>query len=253
MATKVTTELVQPWMAERYLACVPTWQRYRSEATVRRYAVELLAGRWRENGDVIRFDADGHLVDGQHRMAAIVRAGVPMRCVIVTGLNHDAIRTIDRGHARSMRDVLRVCGWSGDSCRCGEMARLRLTLDARGGTRTFPDADILRVAEQHKDAYMWATTICANKGGAFRRASVRLALAEMYERDAAKAAEFADGLFSGAMLRDDDPRLRARNYVLCNTDRSPADALSTYRRMVGACRAYLEGRNLKVLRENSWA
>lgn len=70
---------------------------------------EMLFGRFIVNGDAIRIDREGRLIDGQHRLRAIIKSGVTMRMLVVENLEPEAFETIDQGgKARSVRDVLAI-------------------------------------------------------------------------------------------------------------------------------------------------
>ncbi|NIN63676.1 MAG: ParB N-terminal domain-containing protein, partial [Anaerolineae bacterium] len=69
---------------------------------------EIKEGRWVENGVPIILDEDGFLVDGQHRLWAIIKSGQPVRALIVQGVDRDdALPTIDLNRrSRNFADVL---------------------------------------------------------------------------------------------------------------------------------------------------
>lgn len=73
-------------------------------------ANEILSGRWELNGESIKFDVNGDLVDGQHRLFAVVLANVPIEALIVQGIAVGNDRAIDVGHPRSFRDHLAYLG-----------------------------------------------------------------------------------------------------------------------------------------------
>jgi hypothetical protein len=70
-------------------------------------AGDMAAGRWRDNGDPIRWGADGVLQDGQHRLAAIVESDSSQELLIVGGLAAGAFESIDGGIKRTVADGLR--------------------------------------------------------------------------------------------------------------------------------------------------
>ncbi len=72
----------------------------------RLYGKEMKEGRWMFNGDVIRFDWDGNLIDGQHRLEAIKNTGIPQEFIIVKGLDPKCAQTIDIGYKKSVEDYL---------------------------------------------------------------------------------------------------------------------------------------------------
>lgn len=67
-------------------------------------------GEWQYNGDTIRLSKSGRLLDGQHRLAAIERSGIPQRYTIVDGLEDESFTTIDVGKARTVGDMLYIAG-----------------------------------------------------------------------------------------------------------------------------------------------
>lgn len=71
---------------------------------------EIRCGRWQVNGDAIRIAIDGTLIDGQHRLAAVVRTGISITTMIVSGVEKSAFETIDSGASRSNADTLAVLG-----------------------------------------------------------------------------------------------------------------------------------------------
>lgn len=48
------------------------------------------------NGDTVRFDDSGVLIDGHHRLNAIARSGMPLTVLVVRGIPRAAVRTIDQ-------------------------------------------------------------------------------------------------------------------------------------------------------------
>jgi len=69
-------------------------------------ASAIRRGEWATTHQGIAFAVDGTLVDGQHRLAAIAKAGVAVNCVVTYGLNRDSYRVIDCGKVRTIADRL---------------------------------------------------------------------------------------------------------------------------------------------------
>ncbi|MBT1161743.1 hypothetical protein [Bifidobacterium sp. SO1] len=76
------------------------------------YVTDMLNGDWQDNGDPIRFDRNGRLLDGQHRLTALVKAGVSLDMWVARGLEPDSQRTMDIGANRSFADYLKFRGES---------------------------------------------------------------------------------------------------------------------------------------------
>lgn len=101
---------ITPVMAESFLAANIS-NRKLSPSRVENLANQMRDGKWLFNGDCIRVSITGRLLDGQHRLSAIVRSGTTHQFILVTGLNDDVFSTIDVGAARSASDFLAIDGF----------------------------------------------------------------------------------------------------------------------------------------------
>lgn len=63
---------------------------------------------WALNGDAIRLAKDGTLLDGQHRLQAVVNSDISIRTVVFLNAEYDIFKTIDIGKKRSTGDVVAV-------------------------------------------------------------------------------------------------------------------------------------------------
>lgn len=99
--------LMTPEWAERLLATSAN-NRNISKNAVQAMARDMEAGHFRLNGDTIRLDEHGNLIDGQHRLSACVLAGVPFETWLVEGLSKEDMLTIDRGRPRGVGDNLMI-------------------------------------------------------------------------------------------------------------------------------------------------
>ncbi|MEV5140331.1 hypothetical protein AB0K71_06020 [Streptomyces syringium] len=108
-ATAAVTMLVTPEMAKELLKR-NTHNRNLRERAVADYARDMAAGKWLMNGEAIKFAADGTLLDGQHRLHAVVAAGVPVMMLVVTGLDASTQETMDAGRRRNAADAFSLRG-----------------------------------------------------------------------------------------------------------------------------------------------
>ena len=109
MLTKdnIEFETVTPEIAASYLSHNLANRKVK-KATVERYARDLLRGKFETTHQGIAFDADGTLLDGQHRLMAIASTGVPARLMVTRYTDKNASEYIDRGTSRSVRDVISI-------------------------------------------------------------------------------------------------------------------------------------------------
>jgi hypothetical protein len=100
-------EDIDPRLAAYYLerdACV----RPIDQITVSSMARDMVTGRWRLTHQGIAFDPEGWLIDGQHRLTAIVKAEKVIRLSVTRGLPRDVFEMLDTGRARTLTDTFRV-------------------------------------------------------------------------------------------------------------------------------------------------
>jgi hypothetical protein len=68
----------------------------------------LERGEWVITGHSVSFRSDGVLVDGQQRLMACVKSGIPFETFVVRGLGMDAFHGTDRMRIRSAADITKL-------------------------------------------------------------------------------------------------------------------------------------------------
>lgn len=125
--------VVTPEMAHRWLK-----QNTRNRPTKKRqievYARDMAAGRWQLTGEAIKFSTSGVLLDGQNRLHAVIKAGVPVLMFVARGLDVGAQTVMDTGAKRSASDALHLNGRT-NSANLAAAARLALGVKAVGYDR----------------------------------------------------------------------------------------------------------------------
>jgi len=81
-----------------------------SRDAARALAAEMSSGYWRENGESIIFDTDGVLVDGQHRLQAVLNSTHEYHVPVITGVAAEVRPTVDTGKKRSGAANLQMSG-----------------------------------------------------------------------------------------------------------------------------------------------
>jgi hypothetical protein len=102
---KPELKTITPEIALRMLE-LNTVNRPLTETNVATLVKEMKGGRWKINGDMIRLSVGNVIIDGQHRLHAVVRSGITIQTWVMEGLPSDVFDTIDVGKRRSSGDTL---------------------------------------------------------------------------------------------------------------------------------------------------
>lgn len=141
--------LVTPEQAAAWLEKSNTRNRNVRDHKVTAYARDMAAARWYFNGDTVCFDRDDTLLDGQHRLWAIVTGGVAVWCIVVYNLDPTTQETMDLGARRTFGDALSLRG-EVSSTILAAIARRVLRYDAGFRSQGGP----LVVTHQEMSAYI---------------------------------------------------------------------------------------------------
>jgi hypothetical protein len=255
-----TTEFVTPTLAAQWLRA-NTRNRPLSARVVERIAEEIRGGGWVVNGDAIRFGADGTLYDGQHRLNAIVQAGVGVLTGVVRGLAPEARDRIDvGGRDRTARDVvqitdeIRITPVAAAWYSAAELMLRDRTFCGENGGQTPED---LRAAISHHQAAVAALTPALSIGGVRRIATAAVVgcILIVWRTHPAEMLDFATRLKSGENLAHGNPILTMRNHLISNAGKT-AGAQSRNEialRTFAAIDAHLRGSTLLLVRPNATA
>lgn len=227
-----------------------------SETVITKYTAEMQAGEWRLIPAGIGFDENGVLVDGQHRLSAIVRSGQAAPILLVTGLPAASQEKVDRQRKRTLFDALYLAGHA--TCRQEvEIATCLTRRTLRSESGAVPtDFAVKQTLDCHRESIRAVLKVMMpkKKVRGLCQASFLAASVLYHELDAEKCAEFLEGVRTGVMLTEDHPAMRLRRFLLGETivkamPRGGANQSFIFRRAVFAMQAHLEGRMISGLRE----
>lgn len=216
---------VTPAMAEEWLRSGGEGNRRLARTTADRYAETMRRGHWKLSSDAIAFDAQGRLVNGQHRLAAVVASGTDQPFYVVHGLEAGAMLALDIGRRRTVVDFLNIEGIGGDR---SEAAAYRLLLILRrmwsGEYKLWPkgggaDPDMQEVVDLAREIDIRSSLMAARKINSALRLPTGLVAALLYtfsEQNPDRAEEFGRLLCDGADLGAGNPIYRLRALALNN-------------------------------------
>lgn len=157
-APRVVLEEITPARAKELLALGGA-NRNISQRWVRSLATEIGRGLWFLDGNTIRISNENKLLDGQHRLSAIVLAEKPVLSFVAYGISSQAMKNIDRGRARTIADLFKIHRNLANPNRvagvCGQIHALENSVTANYGNirLCFPDAEQLYAA--YKPSIEW--------------------------------------------------------------------------------------------------
>lgn len=119
---------------------------------VERLSRELRTGAWRLNGESIILDPDGAVLDGQHRLLAILNTGIGAESLVVSGIPREHFPSIDG--LQQKRAAAHVLGMRGERNRTVLAAAIRWYHRLQNSqlcTRNFPitNAETLDILSEH--------------------------------------------------------------------------------------------------------
>jgi hypothetical protein len=209
---EIKETLVTPATAVKWLEG-NTHNRAVRDQTVQRYSRDMKAGRWRLTHQGIAFGPDGKLLDGQHRLWAIVEADTAVKLMVARGVPDDVQAVIDDNLPRSAGDALKLT--RGVATRTVEIAIAKRiladTLHAKS-TRQECIASFLK----HQAAIAFASACFPRMVRGVTIAPVMTPVARaFYTQDRVQLSRFAEILTDGRLNHDnEDAALTLRNWLL---------------------------------------
>ena len=101
-------ETITPEIATEYLKANHS-NRNVQRSTVRNYARDMRNGCWQLTSAGISFYENGELADGQHRLYAVIEAGVPVDMYVTYGVPNTS-SIFDRGRIRTVANIMSMSG-----------------------------------------------------------------------------------------------------------------------------------------------
>ena len=243
---------VGPDLATRWLEG-NTHNRPLRDTVVDRFIRDMQAGRWQLTHQGVAFDVDGVLIDGQHRLWAIVLSNltVPLRVFFNEPIEN--MRAIDTGLVRTNFDVLHLSGQAGDITPT-HLATLRAMLAGTSSRsiRMTPSEEADQMAK-HAEAVAFAVEhLGASRQKGIATATIRSILARAYySADHAKLVHFCDVLQTGVSGDEEDrPAILLWQFLVSNASAGRAQAVLRvrYAKAERALMAYLRGERIVCLR-----
>jgi hypothetical protein len=202
-----------------------------SKRTVREFAAAMRRGDWQVTHQGIAFDTTGALVDGQHRLAAIVEAGIPVEMTVFTEVPVGAFDVLDTGKRRNAADALAIEGEK-SAVMLAAMVRTvwlyehRPELAWSGGDAAVTNHQIVQTLQQHPKLrdFVAVGEQIATATGMIKSAAAAASylVSQASGRD---LTPWFDGIIEGVGLVKGDPRLMFRRVMFNHTRKQAGQPL----------------------------
>jgi hypothetical protein len=205
---QITPEIAQEMLSRNVV------NRPLRQPIVDKYAELLRSDAWPINGDTITF-SDRGLVDGQHRLTAIVQTGICLWMIVVEGVDHAAFDTKDCGLRRTSGDTLAVRGALNGRRLAAALAVLDRYMTGRLELKVeYTNRQITELAKTYPDLERSLSKTLPRR---LLPLSVYDACVYLFEqRDPALAEEFVQKLHTGAGLQPGAPWHALRERLVAN-------------------------------------
>jgi hypothetical protein len=189
-------------------------------------------GEWLVTHQGIAFDVKGTLVDGQHRLAAIVEADLPVEVTVFTDVPDGTFDVLDTGKRRNAADVLAIDGEK-SATMLAAMVRTVLLYQTRpdmnwsGGSAAVTNHQIVQALADNpklRDYTGFAEQVATATGmikSAAGAASYLVAQANVK----ADLTPWFEGIIDGAGLAKGDPQLVFRRVMLADARKKAGQGL----------------------------
>lgn len=234
-----------------------------SAVRVQQLAKDMTDGVFELTHQGIAFDDDGKLIDGQHRLWAVVESKKTVTMFVCFGLpRSEVVHYIDDGRPRSMADKLGYGGIDTNKRRVSVVRTMLLHYRTQHSSPSAPEVytwahrsgrirpvDFGAFHELVRPAVDFA--IGTSSGGKFGHACVCAAVAcAWFKQDRARLEQFQHALTTGEITtRTDNAAIRLRDFLMNSglTSGGEAARCEIFVRASTALRAFLEGRSLAKL------
>ena len=215
-------ELITPEIAQTYIDNQRTNRKIR-QAHVSRLVDDMVNGRWQSMSDPIKFDDKNRLIDGQHRLSAVIKSKIPQKFIVLRGYNTGSMLLLDTGLKRKAANIGQIRGLDIDNLDCATINHLSLPLDQH----KLSELRQLEIFESYRDGVKFIGDLAKKVGGInvknagyiYPNAPLRALLAKaFYYENHEDLAVFVDAFITGMSNRPGSenitPAIALRNHVI---------------------------------------
>ena len=220
----------------------------------KRLADDMKNGRWHFTGAPIVFDAYGRLVDGQHRLNALIQAEVELPFIVVVNVQDRALHVMDAGAKRRNADVLTIEGYNNANNRASLVPMLKAYYDNNGNLprRWYTSrAELLEVAQRFDNVdEALRVGFRANREKQLNVSAIAVSCIHYVcsKKDGVVADQFFNSFIDGVGLEKGDPVLALRRSLIYTRDGGNNGQYISAAKIAKAWNLKARGRTASVIR-----
>ncbi len=200
-STMIDKDIAKAWLATN------THNRKLRNARVDQMARDMRSGKWDDNGETIKFSKTGVLLDGQHRLSALIESDTVQVFTVVAGLDDEAQRTIDIGSKRTVGDQLGLRGQN-DGKTLASVARFAMQMQVYPREFRPSDVELAEIAERDAQLQWIVSNVVPTLPSILGSPTIRgYVYRVLHEVDADACSEFFHKLTTLERLPQDSPIL----------------------------------------------
>ena len=205
------TVLMTPELAKEWLEKYNTNNRNLRLATVRKYAEDMRGGRWQFNGEAIDISASGVLKNGQHRLYAVIEAGVPVMMYV----NFDVPDEATIYDLQAKRNLADAAKFDGIDIGQKEVALCKFIYTNVMRTRC-GDGQILEFSIEESESLKEAVLLCSRNKSPARKVPCYAAawVCSKNGYDKTLIRQFFNAVGSGYYSEGEEAAIAFRNFII---------------------------------------
>jgi riboflavin synthase alpha subunit len=250
------TEVIDATTARQYLE-TSTHNRRINPERVLAYSKDMAADKWHLHGAAIQFDKDGHLIDGHHRLWAVIKSGNVAIMLVARNIDPAAQKVIDRGQSRAAHQTLQFSGLDLNKFEVAIARAMRLNCQSTKFDKSKQNPSVsaeeeFEFCKRYYDAIKFAGKVYAGSGKGCASSAIRSVVARAHLTQGTDLERLVNFVFRidtgepGDSNTDDAARL-LREYHLFNRGKNP-NVVEQIQKGAYALKFYLDKRSPTSLR-----
>ena len=220
---------------------------------VEQYAKEMLAGNWKLTHQGVAFNSKGELLDGQHRLLAIVQSGVPVQMLVSRGVESSAQIAMDDHIKRKAHDALSLARQ--EEITASQVAVIRGAVELSGNTvvnrARATKQELVKLFDEFIPAleFLGKRFQKSERGVTSAPVQAAIALAWYYVKDLERLEKFC-AVLTGELLPEnegDRAAVALREWLLKNSMQSRPARMEGFKKTQRSIVAFSEYKNIGKL------